>query len=124
MKQIGGAIVTPTGQTLPLSAAIEANGLVFVSGQLPMRDGAIVGDDITTQTGAVIDAIEAVLDKAGLTLAAIAKTTVWITRIEDFAAFNAVYAARFAAPYPARATVVSALAVPGALVEIDAIAVR
>ncbi|MGY4395753.1 2-iminobutanoate/2-iminopropanoate deaminase [Sphingomonas sp. UYAg733] len=123
MKQIGGPVVTPTGQILPLSAAIEANGLVFVSGQLPMRDGAIVGVDIATQTGAVIDAIEAVLDKAGLTLAAIVKTTVWITRIEDFAAFNAVYAARFAAPYPARATVVTALAVPGALVEIDAIAV-
>lgn len=47
-----------------------------------------------------------------------------LTRVEDFAAFNRVYAARFAEPYPARATVISGLAIPGALVEIDAVAVR
>lgn len=124
MKRIGNPIVTPAGVTLPLSAAIEADGIVFVSGQLPLRDGSIAGEDVAAQTSVVIDNIESVLTLAGLSLGGIVKTTVWLTRAEDFAAFNTVYAARFSEPYPARATVISALAVPGALVEIDAIAVR
>lgn len=124
MERIGNPIVTPAGAVLPLSAGIAAGGFVFVSGQLPLRDGKIEGNDIATQTHVVIDAIETVLGAAGLTLANVVKTGIWITRAEDFASFNAAYAARFAEPYPARATVVSALAVPGALVEIDAIAVR
>jgi len=123
MHRIGNPIVTPAGVTLPLSAGIAANGFVFVSGQLPLRDGKIAGDDVAAQTQVVIDAIEAVLAAAGLTLAHVVKTGIWLTRAEDFAAFNTVYAKRFAEPYPARATVVSALAVPGALIEIDAIAV-
>jgi reactive intermediate/imine deaminase len=124
LKRIGNPIVTPTGVTLPLSAAIEANGMVFVSGQLPLRDGGIAGDDVGAQTGVVIDNIAAVLALAGLALGDVVKTTVWLTRAEDFAAFNTAYALRFSEPCPARATVISALAVPGALVEIDAIAVR
>ena len=124
MERIGNPIVTPAGAVLPLSAAIAAGGFVFVSGQLPLRGGKIEGDDVTTQTHVVIDAIESVLAAAGLTLANVVKTGIWLTRAEDFAAFNAAYAERFAEPYPARATVVSALAVPGALIEIDAIAVR
>jgi reactive intermediate/imine deaminase len=124
LQRIGNPIVTPAGVTLPLSAAIEANGMVFVSGQLPLRDGGIAGDDVATQTGIVIDNIAAVLALAGLGLGDVVKTTVWLTRAEDFAAFNTAYAARFSEPFPARATVISALAVPGALVEIDAIAVR
>ena len=124
MKRIGNPIVTPAGVTLPLSAAIEANGMIFVSGQLPLRDGGIAGDDVGAQTAVVIDNIAAVLALTGLGLGDVVKTTVWLARAEDFAAFNTVYAARFSEPHPARATVVSALAVPGALVEIDAIAVR
>lgn len=124
MKRIGNPIVTPAGVTLPLSAAIEANGMVFVSGQLPLRDGGIAGDDVAAQTAIVIDNIAAVLGLAGLGLGDVVKTTVWLTRAEDFSAFNTAYAARFDEPCPARATVISALAVPGALVEIDAIAVR
>ena len=106
----------------PLSAAIAANGFVFVSGQLALKDGKIAGHDVSAQTELVIDALEAILAQAGLTIAAVVKVGVWLTRAEDFAAFNDVYAKRFAAPYPARATVICALAIPGALVEIDAIA--
>lgn len=124
MKRIGNPIVTPTGDTLPLSAAIEANGTIYISGQLPLRGGRIEGADVSVQTDIVIDAIASILAEAGLSLAQVVKTTIWLTHIEDFAAFNQIYARRFAEPYPARATVVSALAVPGALVEIDAIAVR
>jgi 2-iminobutanoate/2-iminopropanoate deaminase len=50
------------------------------------------------------------------------KNTVWITRQEDFPAYNRAYGARLAAPYPARSTVISQLAVPGALIEIEALA--
>lgn len=124
MKRIGKPILTPAGQVLPLSAAMEVGGTIYISGQLPMKEGRISGETITEQTNAVIDAIDAILVEAGLSLAAVAKTTIWLTRAEDFAAFNAAYAARFDEPYPARATVVSALAVPGALVEIEAVAVR
>ena len=124
MRALGGELRGPTGAVLPLSGAVEAGGTVYVSGQLAMSNGRIVGDDVATQTPLAIDAIEALLEEASLELADVARADVWLTRLEDYAAFNQAYASRFSAPYPARATVVSALAVPGALVEIDAIAVR
>ncbi len=123
-KRIGGAILGPGGAQLPLSAAIELEGLIFVSGQLALREGVISGADVQEQTEIAIDALEGILIEAGLTLGDIVKTTIWLARQEDFAAFNAIYGRRFRPPYPARATVVSALALPGALVEIEAIAVR
>ena len=124
MKRIGNPIVGPGGKVLPLSAAIEANGMVFVSGQLPMKDGKLVGETIEEQTTASLDALEAVLKAAGLGLEHVVKTDIWITEVAHYAGCNATYGARFKEPYPARATVVSGLALPGALVEIDAIAVR
>ena len=62
------------------------------------------------------------LAQAGATLSDVAKTTVWLTDMADFAAFNAAYAEAFGSHAPARFTVTSALAIPGALVEIEAIA--
>ena len=124
MKQIGGPLIGPGGAALPLSAAIEANGIVFVSGQLPLRNGAVVGTDIVEQTHLVLDLIAGILAQADLTLAHVTRCGVWLIDPADFPAFNQAYASRFAAPYPARATVISRLAVPGALVEIDAMAVR
>lgn len=107
---------------LPLSGARRAGSLIFVSGQLALKDGQVVGDDVTAQTGLVIDAIAAQLAPFGLDLGDVVKTGVWLTAAHDFPAFNEVYAERFADPYPARSTVISGLALPGALVEIDAIA--
>ena len=109
---------------LPLSMTREAGPLVFVSGQLPMQDGRIVGDDVAAQTEIVIDVIARHLAGLGLDLTDVVKTSVWLTSADNFASFNTVYAARFADPYPARSTVISALAIPGALIEIDAIAVQ
>jgi 2-iminobutanoate/2-iminopropanoate deaminase len=107
---------------LPLSTSRSANGFLFVSGQLAFRAGILTGSDITAQTEIVIDNIEAVLAQSGCKLADVVKASIWLTSADDFARFNAVYASRFAEPYPARSTVISALAIPGALVEIDVIA--
>lgn len=107
---------------LPLSMIRKSGSLVFVSGQLALLDGKIVGDDITAQTGYVIDAIERQLATLNLNLGNVIKTSVWLVNADDFSGFNTAYAARFAAPYPARSTVISQLAIAGALVEIDAVA--
>lgn len=107
---------------LPLSKSRRTGNLLFVSGQLALRGGKIFGDDVAEQTGLVLDAIAEQLEAHGASMSAVVKTSVWLTRVEDFAAFNAAYAQRFSEPYPARSTVISALALPGALVEIDAIA--
>jgi 2-iminobutanoate/2-iminopropanoate deaminase len=102
----------------------SAGELVFVSGQMAFGEGfRIIGDDVTTQTRVCLENIERQLATVGLTARDIVKTTVWLTRIEDFAAFDAAYGAYFGAvQLPARSTVRSDLMVPGALIEIEAIA--
>lgn len=109
-------------QALPLSGAYRAGDLVFVSGQLALSDGKVVGDGVAAQTGLVIDAIADQLARFGLDLNDVVKTSVWLTDATNFPAFNEAYGSRFTSPYPARSTVISGLALPGALVEIDAIA--
>ncbi len=100
--------VGPSGTPLPLSVAVEAGGLVFLSGQVPLVDGVVRGADITEQAAVVLDGIADTLARAGLGLGHVVKATVWLVDAADFPAFNRVYVERFAAPYPARSTVVSA----------------
>jgi 2-iminobutanoate/2-iminopropanoate deaminase len=119
---IGEAVTAPDGRVLPLSQAVRAGQLLYVSGQLALRDGRIHGADAAVQTEVVLDNLEQVLRTAGAGLGHVIKTTIWLTRHADFTAFNAAYASRFTAPFPARATVVSDLVIPGALVEIEAVA--
>lgn len=123
MKIHGGEIRGPGGRILPLSPATEFDELVFLSGQVALKDGTVQGD-ITQQTQVVLDSIEALLARMDLSLDNVAKTTVWLTDPQDFAAFNAVYASRMRAPYPSRSCVVAALLVAGARVEIEAVASR
>ena len=105
------------------SPYVVAGDLVFVSGQLGFGDdGALVGKDIEAQTERALHNLEAVLRQAGLARRDIVKATCWITNGEDFARFNAAYAAFFGDHKPARSTVVSGLAAPGAVVEIEAVA--
>lgn len=124
MKQIGGDTRMPNGAIMPFSAGMEVGEFVFFSGQLALRNGALPEGGITEQANATIDNIEDVLKLAGLGLGDVVKSTVWLTSKADFAAFNAVYASRFAAPYPVRSTVVCELVLPGALVEIEVMARR
>lgn len=123
MKIHGGEIRGPGGRVIPLTPATEFDDLVFVSGQVALKESTVEGD-ITQQTQMVLDSIEALLGRMDLSLANVAKTTVWLTDAQDFAAFNAVYASRMRAPYPSRSCVVSALLVAGVRVEIEAVASR
>lgn len=105
------------------SPALRAGDYIFVSGQLPF-DAAmkIVEGGIEAQTRACIGHIENALASAGSTLGHVVKTMVWLTDPGDFSVFNATYAEYFRDRPPARATVGSTLMVPGALIEVDAIA--
>lgn len=110
----------------PYSQAIEANGIVFLSGQLPVdpSTGEIVEGGVAEQTAKVFENIKCVLAEAGLTTANIVKTTVYLADMSLFAEMNKVYTDYFEGDFPAR----SAFAVKGlpknALVEIESIAVR
>lgn len=106
----------------PLSAAVIANGFVFVSGQVPRDEKGGVPGGIEAQTRLVLDHIRRTLEAAGSSLDAVVKTTVFLTRVEDFQAMNTVYASYFPGDRPARSTIRAELMLD-ALVEIDAIAV-
>jgi len=106
------------------SSTRRAGPLVFVSGQMAFTEGfRIVGDDVAAQTRTCLEHIERQLSAQGLARADIVKTTVWLARVEDFRAFDQAYGSFFGdATLPARSTVRADLMVPGALVEIEAIA--
>ena len=120
-----GPPVQRAGVVQPISPAVIADDrLVFVAGQVPMRNGQPAGADIASQTHYTLDLIEAILQQAGCTLSDVVKTTVWLVNAADYPSFNAAYAERFpAATAPARSTVISGLIAP-VLVEIEAIALR
>ena len=107
---------------VPLSAAVVSNGFVFVSGQVPRDDKGVVPEGIEEQTRLVLKNIEDALRKAGSSMNEVVKTTVFLTRVEDFAAMNKVYANYFPKEPPARSTIRAELMLD-ALVEIEAIAV-
>ncbi len=113
----------PSGR--PYSQIRRAGPLVVVAGQTAVdaNDDPIAPGDVTAQTLAVIERIEALLATESVTLAEVVKTTVFLADFADFAAMNAAYRQRFSAPYPARATVQVGLVRPEFRVEIDALAV-
>ena len=105
--------------------AVRAGDLLFVSGFVPVDgDGQLVGgDDVVAQTRQVFANLAAVLAAAGATFADVVKVTVYLTNIEDRARINSVRQEVFRDTRPASTLVeVSALATPGAMVEIDAVA--
>lgn len=108
----------------PYSQAIRSGDLVFLSGQIAIdpATGEIASGDISSETERVLDNLAAVLEAAGLTFAHVVRTTIYLLDLGDFQVVNAVYAKRFASPFPARATVQVAALPKGARVEIDAIA--
>jgi 2-iminobutanoate/2-iminopropanoate deaminase len=110
----------------PYSQAVRMGNLVFVSGQIPVdpATGAVVDGDIGALTRRVFDNIGAVLTEAGLTFDHVARTTVYLADMNDFAAMNAVYAEYFSTPAPARSTVQVARLPRDVRIEIDVIAVQ
>jgi 2-iminobutanoate/2-iminopropanoate deaminase len=95
---------TPIG---PYSQAIVAGGFVFISGQVGKNplSGAIITDTIKNETKQVMENVKAVLEAAGSSLSKVAKTTIFLTNMDDFAQVNEVYGSFFSGNYPARETV-------------------
>ena len=110
----------------PSSQAIRSGSTIYVSGQLPIdpATGAFAGPDIASQTEQSLKNIQAILAAEGLGLDAVVKTTVLLQDIADFGAMNQVYARYFTTDCPARAAFQVAALPKGALVEIEAVAVR
>ncbi len=108
----------------PYSQAVAEGGFVFTSGQIPLdpATGALVEGGIEAGVERVFDNLEAVLKAAGVSLNDVVKTTVYLLRMSDFSAMNAVYARRFGSHRPARSTVAVAELPRGASVEIDVLA--
>ena len=108
----------------PYSQAIRAGDFLFVSGQIPLdpASGSLVGNGIVEQTHRVLQNLDAILQAAGSSFAAVVKTTVYLADMSEFATMNEIYATYFPAPAPARATVQAARLPRDVRVEIDVIA--
>ncbi len=106
------------------SQGIIANGFVFTAGQVPLIPGAsnLREGGIEAQTRQVMNNIKGVLEAAGSGLDGVVKTTVFLADINDFAAFNAVYAEFFPLDPPARTTIQAGGLPLGALIEVEAVA--
>jgi 2-iminobutanoate/2-iminopropanoate deaminase len=110
----------------PYSQAMAAGGFVFFSGQIALdpATGILRGDTIAEQARLALRNLKAVLDAAGLSTAALVKTTVFLRSMADFAAFNAIYEEELAGAKPARSVVEVAGLPRGALIEIEAVGWR
>ena len=108
----------------PYSQAVQAGGLLFCSGQIPLdpATGELVQGDVAVQAGQVMRNIAAVLSAAGTGFDRVIKTTIFLADMADFAKVNEVYGSRFSAHKPARSTVAVKDLPRGALLEIEVIA--
>jgi len=108
----------------PYSQAVKAGPFLFASGQIPLRpDGTLVEGGIEEQTRQVMANIQGILDAAGIGVANIVKTTVFIKDMNDFAKMNEVYASFFGDHKPARSTVEVARLPRDVKVEVEFVAV-
>ena len=107
----------------PYSQAIRSGNLIFRSGQIPLepKSGQIVSDDIGDQTRRVLDNISGLLKSEGLSLADVAKTTIFLTDLGNFQIVNEIYGSYFNNQPPARSTVQVSALPKGARVEIEVI---
>ena len=109
----------------PYSQAIVSGGTVYCSGQIGLDPATgELADGLEAQAERALRNLTAVLDAAGVTLADVVKTTIFLTDMGDFAAVNAIYASAMPDPPPARSTIAVAGLPKGALFEIEAIARR
>ena len=123
-KQIIGDPLVINGRGLSLSRAVRAGHFVFLTGQVPMQNGAVMTHgNIEDQTRAVLDDITATLALAGCDRNDVVKSMVWLTSRDDFPGFNAVYAEYFPEQPPARSAIVNDLLVD-VKVEIEVIAYK
>ena len=110
----------------PYSQAIEVNGFVFASGQIPINPatGDFVEGGIKEQTKQALTNASNILKEAGTDLSHVVNTTVYMADMGDFAAMNEIYAQFFNEPYPARSAVAVKALPKGALVEVEVLAAK
>jgi 2-iminobutanoate/2-iminopropanoate deaminase len=125
MKQIVASPYAPKAVG-PYSQAVEANGTLYVSGQLPLNpeSGKIVEGGVKEQAAQCLRNIGEILTEANYDFTDVVKSTVLLADMNDFAAVNEVYASFYKEPYPARVCYQVAKLPMGALVEIETIAVK
>jgi reactive intermediate/imine deaminase len=123
-KQVIGEPLVIGGRQLSLSRAIRAGDFVFLTGQVPFKDGVpMTTGSIEDQTRAVLDDIKSTLALAGCELGDVVKSMIWLTDRADFPGFNAVYGEYFPDSPPARSAVVNDLLVD-VKVEVEVVAYR
>ena len=116
---LGGDVPPPVGAYSP---AVKAGGFVYVSGQVP-RDpvtGALIGDDVESQTKQVVSNVSRALEAAGASLSDVISVIVYLADIDDWGKFNTVYKELMPTPYPTRTALGANLR--GILVEMSAVA--
>jgi reactive intermediate/imine deaminase len=106
----------------PYTPAVRAGDFVYVSGQVPrdFKTGALLGEDIATQTRAVLSNLQSVLQQAGASISDVVSVTVYLQHASDWGAMNTVYSQVFTKPFPTRTTV--GVDLRDVLVEISAVA--
>ena len=109
----------------PFSQAVQANGFIFVSGQVALDPATqkVVDGDVAAQAERAILNVQAILEAAGSSLKKVVRSGVYLRNMGDFAAMNAVYGRFFTAPYPARTTIEVSRLPLDVLFEIDVVAV-
>ena len=111
------------GQYLPFARAVQADGWLYVSGQVPMVKGEVIPGNITVQSRQAIENLVAILSEAGYGAEHVVRCGVWLDDPRDFASFNNVFREYFGDHPPARACVVSSLVVD-CKVEIECVAYK
>jgi 2-iminobutanoate/2-iminopropanoate deaminase len=106
----------------PYSQGIAAGRLVFTSGQLPMRAGVLIADDVADAARASLENVASILEAGHATLSDVVKVTIFLKDMNDFAAVNVVYGEFFPQPFPARSCIAVAKLPLDAVLEIEAIA--
>ena len=121
-KEIIGEPLIINGRKLSLSKAVRAGDFVFLTGQIPMKNGVVVTEgSIEVQTRIVLDEIKNTLIEAGCELQDVVKSMVWLKNRDDFPGFNKIYGEYFPHEPPARSAIVSDFLVD-ILVEVEVVA--
>jgi reactive intermediate/imine deaminase len=123
IKRYAGEGTGPGGSALPFARAVQADGWLFVSGQVPIENGELVTGNVTRQAHAAIKNVLAVLKEAGYGPEHVIRCGVWLDDARDFNEFNAVFREYFGAHPPARATVETRMVVD-CKIEVDCIAYK
>ena len=123
-KKIIGEPLVINGRKLSLSKAVRAGDFVFLTGQVPMKNGVVITEgSIEDQTRIVLDEIKNTLSEAGCNLKDVVKAMVWLKNRDDFPGFNSIYGEYFPHDPPARSAIVSEFLVD-ILVEVEVVAYK